>query len=131
MKQAYDELSTIGHEFISYILKNDWHNAILSMWEFIDTLEFHKDQMPEEDVKRKIRMATEILHEIATRHLQESKTAFFSIFSDYPENKPYSYDFDFVTEVIVCGNYLRTQLIKGHVAMVFEFDGEETTLKFW
>ena len=82
MKQAYDELSTIGHEFISYILKNDWHNAILSMWEFIDTLEFHKDQMPEEDVKRKIRMATEILHEIATRHLQESKTAFFSIFSD-------------------------------------------------
>lgn len=131
MKQAYDELSTIGHEFISCILKNDWHNAILSMWEFIDTLEFHKDQMPEEDVKRKIRMATEILHEIATRHWQESKTAFFSIFSDYPENQPHFYDFDFVIEVIVCGNYLRTQLIKGHVAMVFEFDGEETALKFW
>ena len=131
MEHAYSELTTIEHEFISWVLRNDWHNAIMSMWKFIDTLEFHKDRMPKEDMKRKIEMATDVLHKIATNHWQESKTAFFSIFSNYPENQPNIYDFDFVTEVIVCGNYLRTQIIKGHVAMIFEFDGEETALKFW
>lgn len=130
MERAYNELSTIGRDFISWILRNDYHNAVESMWEFIDTLRFHKKQMPEEDVKRKIRMAAEILHEIATKHWQESRTAFFSILSDYPENQPAFYEYDFVTEVIVCGKYLRTQIIKGHVAMVFDFDGEETALKF-
>ena len=131
MEQAYSELTTIEHEFISCIMRNDWFNAVQSMWEFINTLKFHKDQMPEEDVKRKIEMATDVIHKIAIKHWQESKTAFFSIFSNYPENQPNFYDFDFVTEVIVCGNYLRTKIIKGHVAMIFEFDGEETALKFW
>lgn len=130
MERAYNELSTIGRDFIFWILRNDYHNAVESMWEFIGILRFHKEQMPEEDVKRKIRMAAKILHEIATKHWQESRTAFFSILSDYPENQPTFYEYDFVTEVIVCGKYLRTQIIKDHVAMVFDFDGEETVLKF-
>lgn len=68
MEQAYSELTTIEHEFICWVLINDWYNAIQSMWKFIDTLELHKDQMPEEDVKRKIEMSTDILHKIAIKH---------------------------------------------------------------
>lgn len=130
IEQAYSELTIIEHDFISWILRNDYHNAVESIWGFIEALRFHKEQMPEEDVKLKFKMITEILHKIASKHWKESRTAFFSILSDYPENQPHFYDFDFVTEVLVCGKYLKTQIIKNHVAMVFEFDGEETALKF-
>lgn len=82
MEHAYSELATIGNEFTSCVLKNDWYNAIQSMWEFIDTLEFHKEQIPEEDVKRKsewqLTFFMKLLLNIGKNPVQRS-SAFFRI----------------------------------------------------
>lgn len=129
MERAYNELASIEREYISHVLKNDWYNAVQSMWEFIDSLKFYKNVMPEEDVKRKTRMSTEILDEIATKHWQESSSAFYDIFSDYPENQM-PYEDDLPADIVAHGTYLKTRKIKNHIAMVFEYDGEKIALMF-